>query len=192
MKRRCGFSGLKYETWETRRVNTPPSVALQFCQRKNVLSYVDENLMPQEAVAYRTNLHWIIYLSSIIFFGIALLLLIGALEGGGKAAAYVALVFIAIGLVLFLIRKVKANASEFAVTNKRVIIKVGIFQRHSVEVLLSKVESIGVDQGIIGKMLGYGTIIIAGTGGTKEPFSYIENPLEFRRQVLIAEDAAKA
>lgn len=145
--------------------------------------------MPQEAVVYRTKLHWIIYLSSFVFFGIALLIFIFAQGHGGRDAA---LIFLAIGVVLFLIRKVKSNSSEFAVTNKRVMIKAGVFQRHSVEVLLSKVESIGVDQGILGKMLGYGTIIVAGTGGTKEPFVQVENPLEFRRQVLIAEDAAKA
>jgi len=158
----------------------------------NPLSYVDQNLLPQETVVYSTKLHWIIYLSSFVFFAISLLILVGThahhhIKGGG----HVALIFLAIGLVLFLIRKVKSNSAEFAVTNKRVVIKVGVFQRHSVEVLLSKVESVGVDQGILGKIFGYGTIIISGTGGTKEPFVQVENPLEFRRQVLIAEDAAK-
>jgi uncharacterized membrane protein YdbT with pleckstrin-like domain len=149
--------------------------------------------MPQESIVYRTKLHWVIYLSSFVFFAISVLIFIGThghhhIKGGGHAA----LLFLAIGVVLFLIRMVKSNSSEFAVTNKRVMIKIGVFQRHSVEVLLSKVESIGVDQGVLGKMLGYGTIIVSGTGGTKEPFVQVNDPLEFRRQVLIAEDAAKA
>lgn len=157
------------------------------------MSYVDQNLLPQETVVYSTKLHWVIYLSPIVFFAISVLIYIGThghhhIKGGG----HVALLFFAIGLVLFLIRKIKSSSAEFAVTNKRVVIKVGVFQRHSVEVLLSKVESVGVDQGVLGKMLGYGTIIISGTGGTKEPFVLVNNPLEFRRQVLIAEDAAKA
>lgn len=157
------------------------------------MSYVDQNLMPQESIVYRTKLHWVIYLSSFVFFAISALIFIGThghhhIKGGGHAA----LLFLAIGVVLFLIRMVKSNSSEFAVTNKRVMIKIGVFQRHSVEVLLSKVESIGVDQGVLGKMLGYGTIIVLGTGGTKEPFIQVNDPLEFRRQVLIAEDAAKA
>jgi len=148
--------------------------------------------MPRETVVYRTQLHWIIYISSFIFFGLAIVLFVAAHEGGGKFFARAAWILVAIGIALFLIRKVKASASEFAVTNKRVMIKIGILRRHTVEVLLTKVESIGVDQGILGKILGYGTIIVSGTGGTKEPFSHIENPLEFRRQILIAEDATKA
>ncbi len=68
-------------------------------------------------------------------------------------------------------------------TTRRVLIKVGVLRRRSLELLLSKVESIGVDQGIVGRLLGYGTIIVTGTGGTKEPFRMIAAPLEFRRMV---------
>jgi uncharacterized membrane protein YdbT with pleckstrin-like domain len=69
------------------------------------------------------------------------------------------------------------------VTTKRVIIKVGLVRRRSVELLLRQVEAIRVEQGILGRILGYGTIIVGGTGGTAEPFSEIAAPLEFRRQV---------
>lgn len=75
------------------------------------------------------------------------------------------------------------KTSEFAVTDRRVVIKVGWIQRRTLETMLNKVEGIGVDQSIMGRMLGYGTITVTGTGGTKEPFTNIANPLEFRRQV---------
>jgi uncharacterized membrane protein YdbT with pleckstrin-like domain len=78
---------------------------------------------------------------------------------------------------------VRYATSEFAVTNKRVIMKVGWVRRRSLETLLSKVESIGVDQGIVGRMLDFGTISVNGTGGTSESFPQIGAPLEFRRQV---------
>ena len=58
-----------------------------------------------------------------------------------------------------------------------------MIRRHSLELLLQKVEGIGVDQGIAGRVLGYGTITVSGTGGTKESFPLISDPLEFRRQV---------
>jgi uncharacterized membrane protein YdbT with pleckstrin-like domain len=69
------------------------------------------------------------------------------------------------------------------VTNRRVLIKVGFIRRHSLELLLPKVEGIAVDQGILGRILGYGTIIVTGTGGTKEPFRNIIAPMEFRKMV---------
>jgi uncharacterized membrane protein YdbT with pleckstrin-like domain len=75
------------------------------------------------------------------------------------------------------------STSEFAVTNKRVLVKVGWIRRHSIETLLTKVEGIGVNQGILGRILGYGTIVVTGTGGTKEPFHKIDAPLEFRKRV---------
>jgi hypothetical protein len=61
--------------------------------------------------------------------------------------------------------------------------------------MLGKVEGIGVEQGFIGRLLGFGTITVTGTGGTKEPFPNIARPLEFRRQVqgqVSAADSARA
>jgi uncharacterized membrane protein YdbT with pleckstrin-like domain len=77
----------------------------------------------------------------------------------------------------------KYRSSEFGITNKRVLVKVGILGRRSIEILLSKVEGISVNQGILGKSLDYGTIVVSGTGGTKEPFKNITKPFEFRKQV---------
>jgi hypothetical protein len=61
--------------------------------------------------------------------------------------------------------------------------KVGFIERESDETLLSKVEAIAVDQGVLGRVLGFGTVSITGTGGTQEVFSGISEPLEFRRQI---------
>ena len=66
---------------------------------------------------------------------------------------------------------------------KRVLIKTGLFSRRSIEVLLPKVESIGVDESVFGRMLGYGTVIVRGTGGTFETFDKIAHPGELRKQV---------
>jgi hypothetical protein len=87
-------------------------------------------------------LHWIIYALPVVVFVIAILLVLG---GGGWIAGSVLGV---IAFVLFLPPWIKASSSEFAITNKRVLIKVGLIRRHSLELLLQKVEGIGVDQGI--------------------------------------------
>jgi uncharacterized membrane protein YdbT with pleckstrin-like domain len=141
------------------------------------MGYVDSNLLPNEQVTYRARLHWIIYGLPAMVLAIALLV---ALGGGGWIAG---LALGAIGFVLFLPPWIRSASSEFAITNKRVLIKVGLVRRHSLELLLQKVEGIGVDQGILGRILGYGTITVSGVGGTKEAFRMISNPLEFRRQV---------
>jgi uncharacterized membrane protein YdbT with pleckstrin-like domain len=88
--------------------------------------------------------------------------------------------FLLTSLGVGLIRK---NSTEVAVSNKWVLIKTGLFSRKSIEVLLSKVDSIGVDESALGRMLGYGSVIVRGTGGTFEIFGRITHPDEFRRQV---------
>jgi uncharacterized membrane protein YdbT with pleckstrin-like domain len=140
------------------------------------MGYVENNLLPNEQITYRAKLHWIIYGLPLTVFVIALLLMLG---GAGWVAGAIGV----IGLLLLLPPWIKSTSSEFAITNKRVLIKVGLIRRHSLELLLQKVEGIGVDQGILGRILGYGTITVSGVGGTKEPFTMISNPLEFRRQV---------
>jgi uncharacterized membrane protein YdbT with pleckstrin-like domain len=74
-------------------------------------------------------------------------------------------------------------ATEVAVSNKRVLIKTGLFSRRSVEVLLPKVESIGVNEPFVGRILGYGSVVVRGTGGTFETFDRIRQSNEFRREV---------
>ena len=74
-------------------------------------------------------------------------------------------------------------SSEFAVTNRRVIIKVGFISRRTIEINMSKVELVEVNQDIFARMFNYGTITVIGTGGTKEPFDLIDDPLAFRRAV---------
>jgi uncharacterized membrane protein YdbT with pleckstrin-like domain len=94
----------------------------------------------------------------------------------GAAFLVLALIFIIRGILL-------RNATEMTVTNKRVFVKVGLAARRTVELLLSRVESIGVEESVMGRMLGFGRVIVHGTGGTPEVFNGIAHPLEFRTQV---------
>jgi len=115
-------------------------------------NYVQQNLSAGEQVVYEAKLHWIIFVSL-------------------KAL-----------LTLFIAPLIEFSTSEFAITNKRVIIKVGLISRRTLEMNLNKIESVNVNQGLLGRMLGYGTIVIVGTGGTKEPFADISDPLTFRKK----------
>jgi uncharacterized membrane protein YdbT with pleckstrin-like domain len=140
------------------------------------MSYVDKSLIADEQVAFRTHLHFIIFAVPILLVVVSILLF-------AYGAPHGAAVVLVIGLVWGLVKYFDYATSEFAVTNKRVIIKVGIIQRRTVEMLLSKVEAIAVNQGILGRILGYGNIVVTGTGGTNEAFNGISSPLEFRRAV---------
>jgi len=142
------------------------------------MGYVDQHLMNGEQVVYRGKLHWAVFLGPLLLTLFALLALSGGREsapGGGFLLVFAILW----GISAFVSR----STSEFAVTTKRILIKTGVIRRHSLETLLTKIEGIQVEQGIFGRMLDYGTIIVKGTGGTSNPFRRIEAPLEFRRKV---------
>ncbi|MDD2763597.1 MAG: PH domain-containing protein [Opitutaceae bacterium] len=140
------------------------------------MSYVEKNLMPSEAVIYRANLHWAIYMPAIIMGAFSLLMcLMNPIFG----IMLIVLLIFPMALSAF----VNAKSSEFAVTNKRVMMKFGFIRRTSLEVLLTKVEGITVDQSILGRMFNFGTIVVGGTGGSKTPFPKIADPMRFRREV---------
>jgi len=141
------------------------------------MSYIENNLMSGESVMYRAKLHWIVFLWPAIWLFIAL----SMLSGGGDAAAAgggAIVIVIITGIFSYM----NYSTCEFAITDKRVLAKVGFIRRNSIEVLLTKVEGIQVKQGILGRILGYGSIVVSGTGGSKDPFQKISAPLEFRRK----------
>ena len=147
------------------------------------MSYVESQLLSGETVVYRAYLHKLIFGWPAIVGGLAVAMLAIGLANAAPLLWQVGVgVFvIAVGMTLW--TWIAYSTSEFAVTNKRVIMKTGWVRRRSLETLLSKVESIGVDQGLVARMLDFGTISVIGTGGTSEAFHRIGAPLEFRRQV---------
>jgi uncharacterized membrane protein YdbT with pleckstrin-like domain len=158
------------------------------------MSYIDSNLVPGETVIYRTRLHWIVMLGHLIV-GCLLLGLPGVLllyhvlsqagpeSGTSHIMQSAGIGLLVCGLIAILMGMVRRNATEMAVTNRRVIIKIGLVSRKTIEMLLNKVESIEVRETTFGRLLGYGTIVVIGTGGTTEPFPQVAHPLEFRSQV---------
>jgi uncharacterized membrane protein YdbT with pleckstrin-like domain len=154
------------------------------------MSYVDRHLLPNEAVAYKTTLHWKVYVWPVVLTVVVFIpLFVLATTATNKAIPILPL--LGIGL-MFGAAYLHRRFSEYAVTNKRVIMKTGVLQTRSLELLLGKVEAITVNQGLGGKLLGYGQIVITGTGGTKEVFSGIQSPFDFRRALQSAADPASA
>ena len=140
------------------------------------MGYIENTVMPGEQIVARARPHWVMFLpvAWAVFFGVVGAALAGPLFG----FVFFVLFAVPLGLRAF----VRYISTELAVTNKRVIGKTGFISRTSVEVLLTKVEGIAVDQNITGRMLNYGTIRVAGAS-TAVPFSSIAMPLEFRSAV---------
>jgi uncharacterized membrane protein YdbT with pleckstrin-like domain len=144
------------------------------------MSYIERSLTPGERVLYSTGLHWVVLVNWVLCGGFLLFLSGWALLDGAWLAA------LALGLLGFMIIGLGVlirNATEMAITDKRVIVKVGLLRRTTVELFLSKIEGVTIEQGFWERLLGYGSVVVIGVGGTPQPFKNVRSPLEFRRQV---------
>jgi len=155
------------------------------------MSYIDKNLISGEKIVYRTGLHWSVLLGPVILAAIIAAGGVVCLLQRDTNFLYAGAVLLVVAFVIVVAAMVKRSAVEMAVTNRRVIIKTGLASRRSLEIMLAKVESIGVAEPTMGRILGYGTPTIHGTGGTPEPFSRIAHPSEFRREVQQQIDAQR-
>ena len=158
------------------------------------MSYIDSNLVAGEHVIYQTRLHWIVMLGHILlgcllfaapgavllYYAYTLQSMDTTLRHFMYAAGAALLVF---GLIAILMGMVRRSATEMAVTNRRVVVKTGLASRRTIEMLLNKVETIEVQETAFGRLLGYGTVVLVGTGGSTEPFHKVSHPLEFRGAV---------
>lgn len=149
------------------------------------MGYIEQNLMPNEQVIYRAQLHWAMFLAPVLvmFIGVIFFLILVAGRIVFGTFILIAILPFLLGLVSFLVAISSYLTTEFALTDKRVIAKTGVLQRRSLELLLPKVESIGITQPLVGRLLDYGTIVVTGTGGTKELFKNVASPLELRKKV---------
>jgi uncharacterized membrane protein YdbT with pleckstrin-like domain len=149
------------------------------------MSYVDRVLQPGERVVARATLHWVTYLGGLAAFAAAIVLFLAAQKAPTIAPALqvAALVLAAIGALLFLRAWVHRWGTEIAVTNRRVIYKSGVVSRRTVEMNVEQIESVEVDQTILGRILGYGDISVHGTGEGVETFRLIADPLSVRSAI---------
>ena len=117
-------------------------------------NYTETHLLRGEEIAYQTTYHWMHYFT---------------LQGL---------------LSLFIIPLIQSYTDEFVITNKRVIVKKGLIAIWTLEMNLQKIETVNVEQSIPGRLLGYGCLTLIGTGGTKERFECIKNPIGFRKAFM--------
>lgn len=97
-------------------------------------------------------------------------------------------VILAIGILWFIGAIIRRWTTKLAITEKSVIGKWGLIRRDTIELRINKVESIRLNQGIIGRMLGYGTVIVVGTGSSSAPIRYIKQPVRFKKELALLQE----
>ena len=146
--------------------------------------YIDDILQPGEKVLYSTNAHWIFYFPAIVAGVVAVILLILSRSAVTESVILLCLSASAVAAIAALYWSAKAWfhrwTTETDVTNLRVVHKTGFIKRRTFEMSLDKVESVDVNQSILGRILNYGDVTILGVGEGKETISTIASPLDFR------------
>ena len=166
------------------------------------MSYIKDNLMPNEKVLFTARVHPAVFLPSIISFVMTIFVFIYGLSNAATfskassphpqdtAGNLVGSMFLCFSGFLFLYSMllglqalIVMFTTEFAATNRRVIAKTGFIRRHTLEMLLHKIESVSVNQNVLGRLLNFGTVTVIGTGGTKESFRAIIEPIGVRKKI---------
>ena len=157
------------------------------------MSYIQDNLMPNEKVLFTARVHPAVFLPSVVSFVGSIAFVIYTMSTASKGdvtSGFFAIFLLPIAgmfffssIVLGLQALIVILTTEFGVTNRRVIAKTGFIRRHTLEMLLPKIESVSVNQNVLGRMLNFGTVTVIGTGGTQGSFKSIIEPIEVRKKI---------
>ena len=157
------------------------------------MSYVQDNLLPNEKILFSARIHPALFLQPVLVLIMSMALVIYAVSlatRGEEGASLLAVLFLFVAGIIVLTSIMLAiqafivmRTTEFAITNRRIVAKKGFIRRQTLEMLLPKVESVAVRQSVLGRLLNFGTVIVTGTGGTREGFSAIADPLTMRTKI---------
>jgi uncharacterized membrane protein YdbT with pleckstrin-like domain len=149
--------------------------------------YIDEILQPGEKVLYSTNAHWIFFLPAIIGWVLALAFLVASAMVPAGPPALICQALAAIAAIAALYKTITAWFHRFTtetdVTNFRVVHKTGFIQRQTFEMSVDKVESVDVNQSILGRIFNYGDVTVLGVGEGGKTLDMIAAPLSFRNSI---------
>lgn len=150
------------------------------------MSYVRSVLQPGERIKVIGKLHWIVFVRAFVLLAVAIALFGVARRIESRLHElifYVGCLVLLLSALSFLHAWFVRWITELAVTDHRVIYKRGFLRRHTVEMNQDKVETVDVDQSIMGRLLGYGTIRVRGTGQGIENLKEIASPIALRNAI---------
>ena len=147
------------------------------------MKYVEEVLQPGETVLFASTIHWLIYAPAIMLLIIAIGTTFQTLGGSEFLWRSISLLCFAAALLSAARAWFKRWTTEVAVTDRRIIYKRGFIRRHTIEMNMDKVESVDVNQSLLGRVFDYGDVLVRGTGVGFEPLHMIESPIALRNAV---------
>lgn len=146
------------------------------------MSYVENNLLKDEEIVYKAKIHWAIYLPAAVWGLLAIIFTIDYFANNAEGILVLMLIMWAVTAFCVIKGLIETRYSEYVLTNKRLIMKTGIIARKTEELMLTKCEGVFVDQSILGRLFGYGTLL-ATTGGATNKFRKIADPIIFRNRI---------
>jgi membrane protein YdbS with pleckstrin-like domain len=170
----------------------PVSVASGGIGRKALGSYAQATLQSDEQVLYNTSISPLIIVGATLAILPVLLIWVPLTFGIATTFSSAAWLLLLVPLLIPLTAFINYKSSELVITDRRILIKVGFIQRRTLEMFISKVESVAVNQGLFGRIFDYGTVTIRGTGGSAEPFRTIPCPIEFRNCIQRVQSASES
>jgi membrane protein YdbS with pleckstrin-like domain len=168
-----------------------PSPARPALDSQSLGSYTTATLQADERALHKTTLHWMVLIVPM-FVALFALLVIGpvGMIAAWKGQAWIWLL-LAIPVAIVASAVLGVKTSELVITDRRVLIKVGFIRRQTFEMFISKIESVAVTQGMLGRFFNYGTVEIRGTGGSSESFATIAAPLQFRDAIQLVQSRSE-
>lgn len=151
------------------------------------MNYVNSVLQPGEKLEAHSTLHWLVYGRALGALVTAIAIFIASRQVDQYRVIFqpIAVISAAGAVILFVPAWLRRLSTEIAVTDHRIILKRGLIQRHTIEINMDKVESVDVDQSILGRIFDYGTVTVHGTGASIEPLCNVSAPIALRNAVMV-------
>lgn len=167
----------------------PPPASLD---PKSLGSYTATTLQANERPLHHTTIHWMALMGSVFLAAVTLIFIGPIAMLASWKGFHIAWLLFLIPIGILLAAAIGVRTSELVITDRRVLIKVGFIRRHTFEMFISKIESVAVYQGMMGRIFNYGTVEIRGTGGSAESFATIADPLPFRDAIQLVQSSSES
>jgi hypothetical protein len=151
------------------------------------MSYVGRTLAAHERILFRTGYHWLVWMESLLLVAPAIAVALSTFPFAGVDYAYLGLSLIPLPFGLYFFAR--AMLVEIVVTNERLAYKTGLIAFRTEEIGLDSIETIEIEQSILGRLLGYGTITVHGTGRECVKIGMVNDPVGLRRHIPLTRDA---
>ncbi len=144
-----------------------------------MFNYISKNILPDEKILYRTKKHWIIFLIPFVLTIMTVFFFLNS----NPFVVKLSFIMLIVTLLYWMNQFLLYYASEFAITDKRVMMREGFFYRHTNETRLTAISNVGATQSLLAQALSYGTVFINTFGGETDAFTELDNPVLFQKKL---------